>query len=276
VLVLGLLKVSLVMFYLQIFGSSRRFSIAAYTILGLIVANTLAIYLPTIFACRPVKAFWDRDVKGQCIDVNALAYANSACAIAQDVILLVLPLAMVRKLQMKRQRKIAVCLMFTIGTLCVAASEYGKWIANASSGCIATIVRLRSLLHFKISVDPTWDYVPVTIWTEIELACVFVCVSLPSIKQLLCIVMPNNIFTSLSHRSTSQYHNQKKHQENIQSGPSVERKEYSRIRSPLSFLDTAKSTYSEIDSQATRTSYTSRVELTALPPVKKTGNEYEP
>ena len=91
------------------------------------------------------------------MDLQGIAYVNSASAIVQDVILLILPLVFIRKLQMKRYRKVAVVFMFAIGTF----------------GCIATIVRLHTLTKFNISVDPTWDYVPVTIWTELELAAGF-------------------------------------------------------------------------------------------------------
>ncbi|OAL47711.1 hypothetical protein IQ07DRAFT_682501 [Pyrenochaeta sp. DS3sAY3a] len=188
VVVLGLIKVSLILFYLEIF-KTRNFAISAYIVLGYIIVNTLIIFLMTIFICKPVKSFWDRDIKGKCMDLQGLAYANSASAIVQDVILLILPLVFIRKLQMKRYRKIAVTFMFTIGTF----------------GCIATIIRLQTLLAFKISIDPTWDYVPVTIWTELELAAGFACVSLPSIRILFVRLLPTKIkeiLSQITHRSS--------------------------------------------------------------------------
>jgi hypothetical protein len=72
------------------------------------------------------------------------------------------------------------------------------------------MIRIHALLSFKISTDPTWDYVPVTIWTELELGCGFICVSLPSIRVLLTMILPRrflDFFATLSrgscHRSTS-------------------------------------------------------------------------
>ncbi|RAR04855.1 cytidine and deoxycytidylate deaminase zinc-binding region [Stemphylium lycopersici] len=148
-----------------------------------IIISSLVIFLLTIFICSPIQSFWNRDVKGKCLDLQGIAYANSASAIAQDVILLVLPLCFVRNLQMKRYRKVAVGSMFAIGTF----------------GCIATIVRFHTLTTFDISVDPTWDYVPVTVWTEVELAAGFVCVSLPSTRVLLNRILPTCIKEFLSH-----------------------------------------------------------------------------
>jgi hypothetical protein len=177
-----MIKVSLVFFYLEIFRTPR-FKISAYIILTYIVINSVLIFILTIFTCIPVSAFWDRDIKGKCMNGQALAYANSASAIVQDILLLILPVIFIKNLQMKRYRKIAVGLMFAIGTF----------------GCIATIIRLRTLLAFKVSIDPTWDYVPVTIWTELELLVGFICVSLPSIRILFVKILPTQVKEFLSH-----------------------------------------------------------------------------
>jgi hypothetical protein len=108
------------------------------------------------------------------MDPQIIAYGCSACAIVQDLILLILPLVFVRNLQMMRHRKIGAILMFSVGSL----------------GCIATIIRLHTLTKFRISVDPTWDYVSATIWTEVELAAMSICVSLPTIRILIFKALP--------------------------------------------------------------------------------------
>jgi hypothetical protein len=204
-----LIKVSLLFCYIKIFRT-RQFRHSAYAVLVYIVVNSLIIFFLTLFSCSPISAFWDRDIKGKCLDVQALAYANSASSIVQDIILLILPLVFIRHLQMKRYRKIAVGLMFSIGTF----------------GCIATIVRLRALLGFKMSIDPTWDYVPVVIWTELELLAGFACVSLPSIRILLVRILPRDVkeFLSLVTRSSRNRSNpnSKRSQESEPKTPSPE------------------------------------------------------
>lgn len=45
-------------------------------------------------------------------------------------------------------------------------------------------MRIPSLSGFKMSIDPSWDYAPVTTWTELEIAASFFIVSLPSIRIL--------------------------------------------------------------------------------------------
>jgi hypothetical protein len=109
-------KVSLVVFYLQVFRE-RRFRIVCYFVLGYIALSTLIIQFLTIFSCTPIQSFWNRDIKGKCLDVGAIGFANSANAILQDLIILVLPMRSVFKLKMKTWRKVAVALMFAVGAL---------------------------------------------------------------------------------------------------------------------------------------------------------------
>lgn len=61
--------------------------------------------------------FWDRDLRGTCLDVNAAAYANSGMSIVQDLIIVSLPLPVLHKLNMGLKKKIGVGLMFALGSL---------------------------------------------------------------------------------------------------------------------------------------------------------------
>lgn len=65
------------------------------------------------------------------------------------------------------------------------------------------MIRLHSLSGFKISLDPTWDYTNVVIWTGVELAAGMVCASLPAVRQLLLIILPSRFHTFLTNRSRS-------------------------------------------------------------------------
>ncbi len=116
VVTLGLVKVSLIAFYLQVF-QDHRFRIVCWIVLGCIILSLGIIQFLTIFSCTPVQSFWDRDIKGSCLDVGAVGFANSANSILQDLIILIMPMPSLYKLQMKRWRKIAVGFMFAVGAL---------------------------------------------------------------------------------------------------------------------------------------------------------------
>jgi hypothetical protein len=124
---LALIKVSLVLFYLEIFNSPG-FTISAYCVLVFITINSLVIFFFTIFICTPVSFFWDRDIKGKCMDIQALAYAFSASAIVQDFVFLILLLVFIRNLQVKRYRKIGAAVMFSVGSFgCIITIQSLHW-----------------------------------------------------------------------------------------------------------------------------------------------------
>ncbi|UPX18616.1 uncharacterized protein EKO05_0008910 [Ascochyta rabiei] len=65
------------------------------------------------------------------------------------------------------------------------------------------MLRLRALSGFRISLDPTWDYTDVAIWTGAELAAGIVCASLPAVRQLLTLILPKRWSSLLTNRSRS-------------------------------------------------------------------------
>ncbi|CAI6342510.1 unnamed protein product [Periconia digitata] len=175
--VLGILKASVILFYIEIFQQTPRFCIVAYSILVLIAANTIILCFVTAFACQPVEAFWNRDVKGTCLSVPGIGNAVGASAIVQDIILLFLPIIFIQTLNMTRARKFAVGCVFSIGAF----------------GCIATALRLKANPNFKESLDPTWNYGAGMMWTDFEACAIYICISLPSIRILIVRIMPGRV-----------------------------------------------------------------------------------
>ncbi|KAK9769419.1 putative CFEM domain-containing protein [Seiridium cardinale] len=175
VVILCLAKSSLIFFYLRVFPG-RTFRNVSYAVLGFTIVSSLIITFLTAFSCRPVALFWNKDIKhGTCLDVTALGYANSGFAVAQDFLILALPLSMLPNLQIKLGRKLGVAFMVLLG----------------SFGWVASIVRLRALSVFGQSSDPTWDYVPLVSWTAVELAVSVVCGCIPAIRALLVRYFPH-------------------------------------------------------------------------------------
>ncbi|KAL3428474.1 CFEM domain-containing protein [Phlyctema vagabunda] len=174
VVVLGLVKVSLVVFYLRMFPQVW-FRNLAFGILGLIVLSTTIIFLLTVFSCKPVQYFWNKDLRGSCMDLNAIAYANAGLSIALDLIIISLPIPILLGMNLNRKRKLSVFAMFAIG----------------SFGCVTSMIRLKSLLVFGNSVDPSYDYLPAFVWTTLELMTTLVCTCLPAVRNLFNHHFPN-------------------------------------------------------------------------------------
>ncbi|KAF7552844.1 hypothetical protein G7Z17_g4018 [Cylindrodendrum hubeiense] len=90
----------------------KKAYIAALVIVG---AWSLSQILLNALACRPVSAFWDKEAGGSCIPSNPSWYINAAGNIATDILILLLPLPIIRKLQLGRRQKYVLTSIFCLG-----------------------------------------------------------------------------------------------------------------------------------------------------------------
>jgi hypothetical protein len=170
VVVLALTKASIVTMYLRIFWAYRSFYIACYVVLTFIFVSSSVVTILTIRSCQPVEFFWDRDIAGgSCLNITALAYANSGLAVLHDLVIIILPISMLWSLQMSRKKKVFIGVMFALGGI----------------GLVATIVRLQTLKDFGTTPDPSWEWVPVVYWTSVELSAGIIASCLPAVRTLL-------------------------------------------------------------------------------------------
>lgn len=170
--VLALTKVSLLCFFLRVFPN-KKLRWATFATIGLVSVSTAVLVFMQIFQCVPVRYVWER-IKGQfgphsCLDINKLAYTAAAFSITEDVIILILPLPSLIRLNVNLRTKIGIILMFSLGILIL----------------ITSCVRLRSLVLFARSGNPTWDNSDALIWTSFEVAISLLVTSLPAMRAVL-------------------------------------------------------------------------------------------
>lgn len=108
-----LIRVSILIFYIRLFGHLRAIKILLYTIgvstLGWAVSFSFVIS----FRCSPLQEIGDSFVNGICIDTTALEYFSPAFNVSANVVLLVLVVPSVQKL---RKTKIQVSILLVIIT----------------------------------------------------------------------------------------------------------------------------------------------------------------
>ena len=74
--------------------------------------------LTCLFQCSPVRKAWDTTVTtGHCINIDAFYLANAALNIFTDVLTYLLPIDLVRHLQMPTRQKVGLGLMLGLGFL---------------------------------------------------------------------------------------------------------------------------------------------------------------
>ncbi|KAJ5090213.1 hypothetical protein N7532_008897 [Penicillium argentinense] len=173
VLALGTIKMSFCLLYLHIFPG-KKFRIACWWLLAIIVAQTIAEALVVLFQCTPVHKAWDATglVKGTCVDMNTFYYANFAVKLASDLALFTMPIPKLVQLRMPVGKRVGLVIMFSLGLLV----------------CMTSIIRICYLNPFQ--VDHTWSMVNATNWSCVEVAVAIFIACIPSFNTLISYRFP--------------------------------------------------------------------------------------
>lgn len=142
--------------------------------------------LMTTLRCVPVSSLWDIFGIGHCyISGFQLFMGSSIPHITIDILLLGFPVPLIWRLHMHSSHRIILTVLFASGILYVAFLfmsppprvrrqgvnlEVGLLADECSefSVTLASIIRLIYLIKYRISLDPSIDYVKVYIWTSVE------------------------------------------------------------------------------------------------------------
>lgn len=123
----------------------------------------------------PVAYFWDKAIKGgHCMNEYAVWFTNAGVNIVTDFAIIILPMPVLRSLNLPLKQKRGLILVFTLGGFV----------------CIVSILRLQSLVIISNSTDPTFDNPPAATWSSIETNVGLICACLPALRPLLSQLFP--------------------------------------------------------------------------------------
>ncbi|KAI1174878.1 hypothetical protein F4777DRAFT_351117 [Nemania sp. FL0916] len=181
---LPLTRISFLCFYLKLFPQKavRTISLA---MIGLNVATLIAFTIASIFQCYPIRGawtFWDGSFTGHCNDINLQSWLQAGVNIAEDLLVIILPLPLVSKLSTSRGRKINVIVMFSLGFFIT----------------IISAIRLKTLVLFQNSNNISYDYADAGVYSIIEASVGIICACLPTVRALVITLAPPGLFTNLS------------------------------------------------------------------------------
>lgn len=173
----------------------------------LTVGYVVSCYIAFLVCCRPVSYYWTQYVDptgGQCIfNLYPFYIGNAAANVTTDVIILLVPVPLVWKLQMRTTQKLLLCGIFMLGGLYVSLSLVPRFILTMCSVCVASIVRIYYMTFLGSSVDITWIMGDVFIWSSVEPCIGILCASLPTLQPLLRLVIARVFGTSMGRYVTS-------------------------------------------------------------------------
>ncbi|KAL4786610.1 hypothetical protein BJX76DRAFT_354973 [Aspergillus varians] len=241
-----LAKISICLFLLRVMPFPYHRA-TLHTVTAFTVSAGIVFFVLMVVQCSPVSFWWRRmsgDTDGECRYVDAIAimlYIFSAASAIFDLTVGLLPIILVRKLQMDLRTKVAVASI--LGMACVAS--------------IAIIIRIPFVQTIH---DPDFLYatVQIAIWSNIETGLSITAGSLATIRPLLR--MPFNRPSSTNEHLTASSSNN-----NNTNNRKKRRKYKSHTRYPsdrltLATLDSGRGRNSSISSRSpTFASYYSNI-----------------
>ncbi len=185
----GLVKITLLLFFLRIFPRPliRRLLWGTIVITGVWSA---IYFIVTFCQCQPVSYFWtswSHETPGKCFNINAMAWSQAAISIIIDAWMLGLPLYEILQLRLSWQKKVGVTIMFCVGTFYTVVS----------------VLRLKTVVSFGRSTNPTWDETEIIHWSNIECNVGIICACLPTFRVMLATASPKFFGSSGSKKASS-------------------------------------------------------------------------
>ncbi|KAF8858845.1 hypothetical protein BDZ45DRAFT_387540 [Acephala macrosclerotiorum] len=175
VLLQNIPKFSILLLYLRIFPT-LRFRMILYIALTWQASHTLAFLFAVTFQCIPISSYWDPSITDKrCVNLPVLAYMGAGFSIFEDIVIMLLPIYELKSLNLGLRKRIAVILIFAFG----------------SFACVTSMIRLKFVIGYGTSIDPSWANVDIVIWSEIETYTAAICACLMCIRPLILKYIPS-------------------------------------------------------------------------------------
>ena len=184
----SLTKISILLLYLRIF-TTKAFKWQCWTLITITGLYGAAAVVATGLLCDPIDGVWKRwdgEHPAKCVNINALTFAVAGINMALDILIIVLPLYQVNirihktrqlyadslklwNLQMHTRKKLAVGSMFMVGLFVTICSG----------------IRLKTILKFQETSNPTYDYTQLSVWSLIESSAGIICACMPGLANAI-------------------------------------------------------------------------------------------
>lgn len=162
-------KIGILWLYHTLFGISKLAKKLIYgTGILCILWFIIAIFVLIVFQCRPVDAYWNEFMSpAKCFDAKRLLLGYELTNFFIDVIILCIPVVVIRKLQLSREKKVGASITFLLGIFV----------------CISSIVRITTIFDAS-NPDRPVQFSASIVWSTIQGGLAIICSCLPTFGPL--------------------------------------------------------------------------------------------
>ncbi|KAJ5175888.1 uncharacterized protein N7482_001765, partial [Penicillium canariense] len=168
---ISLAKISVCLFLLRIF-QTRSFRYLAYALIAVNAAIGIIWAFVDSFRCVPTRLMWTgwtNEESGKCINFIVSILINCLVNIFVDSVLILMPVWEVAKLQLPLRKKLAVALMFAVGSVLT----------------IIAVIRVVVFWNHRWGINQTLGLYPLIHWSIIEVQISVMCACLPASRALI-------------------------------------------------------------------------------------------
>ncbi|KAI0422289.1 hypothetical protein F5X98DRAFT_387178 [Xylaria grammica] len=160
-------KLSILALYHRIFVTTKMRVMVRITA-SLVLVWLIEMEIILGLGCQPIQGWWDPAISAtaKCVDKVAFTYSTNILNLIFDLWIFSMPIPIILKLQVNREKRIALCCLFSIGL----------------GICALSIARL-SVVFSAGSGDVTWEEVPLGILSALEPCGAILCANLPIIYR---------------------------------------------------------------------------------------------
>jgi len=113
-----LIKISIICFYLRIFGKSKPFRLQSYVLITVLGLWAVAGLLDIVLICKPLAYNWDTSMKGGHCGNRQISYkVEGGINVATNFLTMVLPIPQIMHLQLHMRQTWSLVVMFGLGCL---------------------------------------------------------------------------------------------------------------------------------------------------------------
>ncbi|ATZ45769.1 Btp1 [Botrytis cinerea B05.10] len=173
-------KLSILTLYVKIFKINKVFRYICYGMMAFTIVYLMIFFFLFAFNCNPPARTWHLlgwTGGGSCFDNIKTSYAVGGINIFTDIVILIMPLPLIYRLQLKLAQKLGLIAIFGTGILVV----------------VCTIARQVIIVETLRDYDQTWAPVPEIIWLTAELSVGIICACLPALAPIYSRKMISNL-----------------------------------------------------------------------------------
>lgn len=141
------IKAAILLFLTKVFAPYKTYVKWIYGFLGVMVVYYVIMLFLKVFICNPISMFWGGSTEGTCFNQRLLILVDNVISLVSDIVVLLLPCPLTRKLQVGIWAKVKIGLVFGVGGIAV----------------IFSLIRLVFIINEGQSEDQTYVFVKINL-----------------------------------------------------------------------------------------------------------------